>query len=101
MGANGGGPTTYNASKAAMISFSKTVARQLAKDHILVNTVAPGSILFPGGLGAPPAAKPGADRAVSRDRFSLRPLWASLKRWRRSWSFWPLRQASLITGGLH
>jgi 3-oxoacyl-[acyl-carrier protein] reductase len=45
-----GGPTTYNASKAAMISFSKTLARQLAKDHILVNTVAPGSILFPGGV---------------------------------------------------
>ena len=44
-----GGATTYNASKAAMISFSKTLARQLAKDHILVNTVAPGSILFPGG----------------------------------------------------
>ena len=44
-----GGPTTYNASKAAMISFSKTLARQLAQDHILVNTVAPGSILFPGG----------------------------------------------------
>jgi 3-oxoacyl-[acyl-carrier protein] reductase len=45
-----GGPATYNASKAAMISFSKTLARQLAKDHILVNTVAPGSILFPGGV---------------------------------------------------
>jgi 3-oxoacyl-[acyl-carrier protein] reductase len=44
-----GGPSTYNASKAAMISFSKTLARQLAKDNILVNTVAPGSILFPGG----------------------------------------------------
>jgi len=44
-----GGATTYNASKAAMISFSKTLARQLAKDHILVNAVAPGSILFPGG----------------------------------------------------
>jgi 3-oxoacyl-[acyl-carrier protein] reductase len=45
-----GGPTTYNAAKAALISFSKTLARQLAKDHILVNTVAPGSILFPGGV---------------------------------------------------
>jgi 3-oxoacyl-[acyl-carrier protein] reductase len=45
-----GGPTTYNATKAAMISFSKTLARQLVKDHILVNTVAPGSILFPGGV---------------------------------------------------
>ncbi len=45
-----GGPTTYNATKAAMISFSKTLARQLVKEHILVNTVAPGSILFPGGV---------------------------------------------------
>jgi 3-oxoacyl-[acyl-carrier protein] reductase len=44
-----GGATTYNASKAAMISFSKTLARQLAKDNILVNAVAPGSVLFPGG----------------------------------------------------
>lgn len=44
-----GGTTTYNASKAALISFSKTLARQLAKDNILVNAVAPGSILFPGG----------------------------------------------------
>jgi 3-oxoacyl-[acyl-carrier protein] reductase len=33
-----------------MISFSKTLARQLAKDQILVNTVAPGSIMFPGGV---------------------------------------------------
>jgi len=45
-----GGTTTYNASKAALISFSKTLARQLAKDNILVNTVAPGSILFSGGV---------------------------------------------------
>jgi 3-oxoacyl-[acyl-carrier protein] reductase len=44
-----GGAASYNASKAAMISYSKTMARQLAKDQILVNAVAPGSILFPGG----------------------------------------------------
>jgi 3-oxoacyl-[acyl-carrier protein] reductase len=52
LGRDWGGPTTYNASKAAMISFSKTLARQLAKDHILVNAVAPGSIMFPGGAWA-------------------------------------------------
>ncbi|GIX49183.1 MAG: short-chain dehydrogenase [Candidatus Tectimicrobiota bacterium] len=48
-GREAGGPMTYNAVKASMISWSKALARQLAKDGILVNTVAPGSILFPGG----------------------------------------------------
>ena len=44
-----GGPMTYNASKAAMISLSKEMARELAPKGIRVNSVAPGSILFPGG----------------------------------------------------
>jgi 3-oxoacyl-[acyl-carrier protein] reductase len=48
-GREAGGPMTYNAVKASMISWSKSLARQLAKDSILVNVVAPGSILFPGG----------------------------------------------------
>ena len=40
---------TYNASKAAVISLSKALARELALHGILVNSVAPGSTLFPGG----------------------------------------------------
>jgi 3-oxoacyl-[acyl-carrier protein] reductase len=44
----GGGPS-YNAAKAAEISLAKAMARDLAKDGIRVNSVAPGSILFPGG----------------------------------------------------
>lgn len=44
-----GGPMTYNAAKAAMISLSKEMARELAPAGIRVNSVAPGSILFPGG----------------------------------------------------
>jgi 3-oxoacyl-[acyl-carrier protein] reductase len=40
---------TYNAAKAAMISLSKEMARELAPQGIRVNSVAPGSILFPGG----------------------------------------------------
>ncbi|MDE0031085.1 MAG: SDR family oxidoreductase [Deltaproteobacteria bacterium] len=44
-----GGPMTYNAAKAAMISLSKEMARELAPDGVRVNSVAPGSILFPGG----------------------------------------------------
>jgi len=44
-----GGPMTYNAAKAAIISLSKEMARELAPQGIRVNSVAPGSILFPGG----------------------------------------------------
>ena len=38
-----------NVVKAGMNSWSKSLAKQLAPDGILVNVVAPGSILFPGG----------------------------------------------------
>lgn len=48
-GREAGGPMTYNTVKAGMISWSKSLAKQLARDGILVNVVAPGSILFPGG----------------------------------------------------
>ena len=48
-GREAGGHITYNASKAAEISMAKSLARELAKQNIRVNSVAPGSILFPGG----------------------------------------------------
>jgi 3-oxoacyl-[acyl-carrier protein] reductase len=44
-----GGTATYNAVKAAEISLAKSMARELAPLNIRVNSVAPGSILFPGG----------------------------------------------------
>jgi 3-oxoacyl-[acyl-carrier protein] reductase len=44
----GGGPS-YNVAKAAEMSLAKAMARELAHDHIRVNSVAPGSVLFPGG----------------------------------------------------
>lgn len=47
-GRESGGRMPYNALKAASISLTKSLARDLAKDHILVNSVAPGSLLFPG-----------------------------------------------------
>jgi 3-oxoacyl-[acyl-carrier protein] reductase len=49
-GRESGSAMTYNASKAALISFSKALAQQVAKDNIRVNSLAPGSILFPGGV---------------------------------------------------
>jgi 3-oxoacyl-[acyl-carrier protein] reductase len=48
-GRESGGRMTYNAVKAAEISLAKSMAQQLASENIRVNSVAPGSILFPGG----------------------------------------------------
>lgn len=48
-GRESGGRMTYNAVKAAEISLAKAMAQQLARDNIRVNSVAPGSISFPGG----------------------------------------------------
>jgi 3-oxoacyl-[acyl-carrier protein] reductase len=48
-GRESGGRMTYNAVKAAEIALAKAMAQQLARDNIRVNSVAPGSIMFPGG----------------------------------------------------
>jgi 3-oxoacyl-[acyl-carrier protein] reductase len=46
----GGFPASYGAAKAALISHAKSLAVALAPQRIRVNTVAPGSIEFAGGL---------------------------------------------------
>jgi len=51
-GRESGGRMTYNAVKAAEISLAKAMSQQLARDNIRVNSIAPGSILFPGGSWA-------------------------------------------------
>lgn len=48
-GRESGGRMTYNAVKAAEISLAKSMALELAPANIRVNSVAPGSISFPGG----------------------------------------------------
>jgi 3-oxoacyl-[acyl-carrier protein] reductase len=48
-GRESGGRMTYNAVKAAEISLAKSLAQQLAPLNIRVNSLAPGSIAFPGG----------------------------------------------------
>ena len=44
-----GGGLSYMTAKAAVIAFSKHIAQSLASHNVLVNTIAPGSIQFPGG----------------------------------------------------
>jgi 3-oxoacyl-[acyl-carrier protein] reductase len=48
-GRESGGRGGYTVAKSAEISLAKALSRELAADGILVNSVAPGSILFPGG----------------------------------------------------
>ena len=42
-------PLPYSAAKAALTNYAKNLSRLLAPDHIRVNTICPGNILFPGG----------------------------------------------------
>ncbi len=45
----GAGLSIYNTTKSALISLGKVMAQELAGEGIRVNSVAPGSIRFPGG----------------------------------------------------
>jgi 3-oxoacyl-[acyl-carrier protein] reductase len=42
-------PLPYSAAKAALVNYSKNLARQLGPQKVRVNTLAPGNIYFPGG----------------------------------------------------
>lgn len=66
-GLESGSPAAYAASKAALISYSKTLSAQLAPKNIRVNTIAPGSVEFGGGLWemAKMHDRPFYDRVVS------------------------------------
>src|SRR5712691_11447522 len=48
-GRESGGAPAYNAAKAAEISFTTSLAREVAAQGVTVNCVAPGSILWEGG----------------------------------------------------
>jgi 3-oxoacyl-[acyl-carrier protein] reductase len=48
-GRESGGGVSYNVTKAGVISLTKNIARQLAPFGIRANSVAPGSVLHPGG----------------------------------------------------
>ncbi|MDP1879875.1 MAG: SDR family NAD(P)-dependent oxidoreductase [Parachlamydiaceae bacterium] len=43
-------PIHYSVAKAALIAFSKNLARKIAKNNIRVNTICPGNIYFENGI---------------------------------------------------
>jgi 3-oxoacyl-[acyl-carrier protein] reductase len=48
-GREAGGAPGYNTAKAAVIALAKALSRDYARHAVRVNSIAPGSILFPGG----------------------------------------------------
>jgi len=56
-------PLPYSAAKAAVVNYSKNLARQVGEYGVRINCVAPGNILFPGGSW---------DRKVAQDRDQVR-----------------------------
>lgn len=44
-----GVPVDYSVAKTAVLSFSKNIARKLARDEVRVNCIAPGNVYFAGG----------------------------------------------------
>ncbi len=74
-GREAGGRMTYNAVKAAEISLAKSLAQQLAKDNIRVNSVSPGLDLFSRRVVAQaPAGRPRGHRRVRQGGAAVRPL---------------------------
>ena len=62
-------PLPYSVSKAALVRYTRDLARRLAPDGIRVNLVAPGNVIFPGGSWAErrEADPEGIDRRIRQD----------------------------------
>lgn len=98
-GREAGGTAPYMTAKAAMIALSKHAALSSAKSGVTVNSVAPGSILFPGGTwekfqqnNTPEAIQEFIDRNLPMGKFGWpEPIGATV-------AFLASNQADLITG---
>jgi 3-oxoacyl-[acyl-carrier protein] reductase len=97
-GRESGGAPAYNAAKAAEISFTTSLAREVGSGGVTVNTIAPGSILWEGGgwhrrvQADPQAMAELVKREMPLGRFGTVDEVASLV------TFVCSRQASLVNG---
>jgi 3-oxoacyl-[acyl-carrier protein] reductase len=97
-GREAGGAPAYNAAKAAEISFTTSLAREVAGHGVTVNCVAPGSVVFEGGswhrrlLAEPEATSDFVRREIPLGRFGTPEEVASVV------AFLCSVQASLVTG---
>ena len=94
-----GGAIGYMSAKAALIAATKHLALEVAKDSVLVNCVAPGSVLHPGGTwerftreNSPEVVKEFIDRNLPMGKFGWpEPIGDTV-------AFLASERASLITG---
>jgi 3-oxoacyl-[acyl-carrier protein] reductase len=94
-------PLPYSAAKAALVNYSKNLARQLGPKKVRVNTIAPGNIFFPGGSwerhlkNRPEAVENMLQTEVPQQRFGAPEEVASLAAYLCS------PQAAFATGGCY
>jgi len=92
-------PLPYSAAKAALVNYSKNLARMLGPKKIRVNTIAPGNIYFPGGswerhlVNRREAVESMLQNEVPQQRFGTPEEIASLAAYLCS------KQAAFATGG--
>ncbi len=96
------GQTNYAASKAGLIGFSKSVAKELAKRNITCNVVAPGFIETDMTASLPEKVTEGAKQLIPMARFGKTPEVAAVIAFLASESAsYVTGQVVVIDGGLH
>jgi 3-oxoacyl-[acyl-carrier protein] reductase len=94
-------PLPYSAAKAALVNYSKNLARQLGPKKVRVNTIAPGNVFFAGGswerhrINRPEAVETMLQTEVPQQRFGTPEEIASLAAYLCS------PQAAFATGGCY